>query len=94
MERVLFDHQDEQTDTDLARYAQELKLDMKRWKADLEADRTTKILERDHEDAERAGLAGTPYILVNGREFDGALFHVATDLEPWVQLELELARKR
>ena len=94
MERTLFDHQDEQTDTDIARYATELKLDMKRFNADLAADRTTKILERDHEDAERAGLSGTPFILINGREFSNSHFHVDSDLDAWISLELELAGKR
>jgi protein-disulfide isomerase len=91
MERVLFDHQDEQSDTDLAGYAADLKLDMRRWTLDLSAERTTKILERDHDDAERAGLSGTPFILINGREFDSGLFHVAQDLDAWVDLEIKLA---
>ena len=67
---------------------------MKRLKADLDADRTSKILERDHADAERAGLSGTPFILVNGREFETGLFHVDPDLDAWVALELELIASR
>jgi protein-disulfide isomerase len=94
MERTLFDHQDEQTDTDLAKYAKDLHLDMKRYQADLEADRTTRLLERDHDEAERAGLTGTPFILINGREFNGSYFHVEGDLDGWVALEIELAKKR
>jgi protein-disulfide isomerase len=90
MERTLFAHQEEQGEADLARYAKELGLDMNRWKADLTADRTSKILERDHADAERAGLNGTPFILVNGRAFETGLFHVDPDLDAWVALELKL----
>jgi len=94
MERKLFDHQEELSDSDLVHYAEELKLDLGRFKADLGAERTTKILERDHQDAERAGLSGTPFILVNGREFDSAHFHADPDLDDWVSLELELVGKR
>jgi protein-disulfide isomerase len=94
MERTLFDHQGEQEDSDIARYAKELKLDMARFTADMGAVRTTSILERDHADAERAGLSGTPFILVNGREFDSSYFHVEPDLDAWITLEIELAGKR
>jgi protein-disulfide isomerase len=94
MERTLFEHQSEQEGSDLDRYAEGLKLDMNRFHADEASERTTKILERDHADAERAGLSGTPFILVNGREFDGTYFHVESDLDPWIKLELELIGKR
>jgi protein-disulfide isomerase len=94
MERALFEHQEEQGDADLARYAKDLGLDMKRWKDDLTADRTSKILERDHADAERAGLNGTPFILVNGRSFETGVFHVDPDLDAWVALELQLLAAR
>jgi protein-disulfide isomerase len=82
MERVLFDHQDEQSDRDLARFA-----------ADAASERTTQTLERDHADADRAGLTGTPFVLVNGRELTGA-FHIDPDLDAWVSLEIEMLSKR
>ncbi|MFT3767206.1 MAG: thioredoxin domain-containing protein [Minicystis sp.] len=91
MEKVLFGHQADLGDSDLERYAKELGLDMKRFRNDLQDKRTTKILERDHADGERAGLSGTPFILVNGREFDSTYFHVDPDLDAWIRLELELA---
>jgi protein-disulfide isomerase len=94
MERLLFDNQEAQADSDLDKYATELKLDLKRFHADLSADRTTKIIERDHDDAEKAGLTGTPFILINGREFATSHFHVNLDLDAWVTLELELAAKK
>ncbi len=91
---MLFDHQDAQSDADLAGYAADLKLDMRKWTLDLSADRTTKILARDRADAERAGLEGTPFILVNGRVFDSSYFHLGPDLDAWIALELELAGQR
>jgi protein-disulfide isomerase len=90
MERLLFGHQDRQEDTDLEGYAKELKLDLKRFHADMDADRTKDIIKRDHGDAERSGLSGTPFILINGREFDLSLFHMESDLEAWIALEIEL----
>jgi protein-disulfide isomerase len=93
MERVIFNHQDELGDTDLARYASELNLDMKRFATDIAAPRTAKMLERDHEDGEHAGLTGTPFILINGREFVNTYFHVDADLDAWVSLEIQLAQK-
>ena len=94
MERMLFDNQDDLGDSDIDRYAKEIKLDLGRFHADMNAARTTKILERDHDDAERAGLGGTPFILINGREFDTAHFNINLDLDAWVALEIELAQKR
>jgi protein-disulfide isomerase len=94
MERLLFDNQEAQEDRDLDRYAKEVGLDLKRFHADMAADRTAKIIARDHDDAERAGLTGTPFILINGREFDGQHFHINLDLDAWVDLEIELAEKR
>ena len=91
MERMLFGHQSELGESDLDRYAKQLGLDMQRFRADLKAPQTTKTLERDHADGERAGLSGTPFILVNGREFDSAYFHVEPDLDAWIRLELSLA---
>jgi protein-disulfide isomerase len=91
MEKVLFDHQSDLTGADLDKYAKELGLDLKRFRADMQSERTSKILARDHGDGERAGLDGTPFILVNGRQFDNAYFRVDPDLEAWIKLELELA---
>ena len=93
MEHLLFSHQSEQTATDLDHYAAEIKLDLKRFHADLQDGKTSHIIERDRDDADRVGLSGTPFILINGREFDTRFFHVEIDLDPWVALELELSTK-
>jgi protein-disulfide isomerase len=93
MERLLFGHQDAQQPKDLEDYAKQLKLDIGRFRADETADATTKIITRDRADADRAGLTGTPFILINGREFDLSFFHLESDLEAWIALEVELAGK-
>src|SRR5262249_29882599 len=90
MEQMLFAHQQEQADSDLEHYASLLQLDLNRWRADLHAPKTDAVLERDHADADRSGLTGTPFILINGREFDLNFFQLQGDLEAWVTLEVEL----
>lgn len=92
MEKALFDNQNAQAETDLDRYAVELKLDRKKFRADMASDQTEKMIERDKAEATKAGLTGTPFILINGREFDMAYFALDSDLEKWVALEIELAR--
>jgi protein-disulfide isomerase len=94
MERMIFDHQDDLSEADLDQFAKDLKLDLARFHADMASPKTARMLERDHADAERAGLEGTPFILINGREFDTTHFHVNLDLDAWVTLELELSARK
>lgn len=94
MERLLFEHQSQQTDADLDSYAQQLRLDTKRFRADMSAQKTTEIIARDRADAEKVGLDGTPFIVINGRQFDSSYFHLDSDLEPWLALEIELTSSR
>jgi protein-disulfide isomerase len=93
MERLLFGHQDAQQPKDLEDYGKQLKLDIPRYRADQASEATTKIITRDRADADRSGLSGTPFILINGREFDLSFFHLESDLEAWIALEVELASK-
>jgi len=90
MEKQLFAHQRDLTESDLEGYAQELGLALGRFKADLASPRAEKILQRDHDAGEAAGLSGTPHIVINGREFSTTYFHLESDLDPWIALELEL----
>lgn len=96
MEELLFENQESLTEQDLERYASELKLDLERFRKDVAAPETKAMVERDMKDAEEAGLAYTPFIFVNGRQFDSAYFRLDRDLEPWVLNEIELspAKKR
>lgn len=90
MERLLFDHASAHTEADVARYAKQIGLDLRRFHEDMGSPRTLKHIERDHEEAERLNLTGTPHIVVNGRVFDTAYFHVEPDLEAWVKLDVQL----
>jgi len=70
MEHVLFERQQHLEDADLERYAQMLKLDVPRWKADLNAPAVTDTIAKAHKLGEDINLKGTPSIFINGRELD------------------------
>jgi protein-disulfide isomerase len=92
MEGLLFANQQAQAETDLMAHAASLKLDRKQFKADMASDQAKSVIERDKAQADKAGLNGTPFILINGREFDTMLFRLDADLDEWVSLEIELAK--
>lgn len=60
----LFDNQDKLTLADLERYATELKLDLAKFKADMQAAKTQ--IEKDRAEGKKVDLAGTPGVFVNG----------------------------
>lgn len=90
MEKVLFQNQQKLTTSDLEKYATDLGLDMARFKADMQSEETTATIAGDKADAEKAGLRGTPFIVINGREFNTAFYDLTRDLDPWVKLEVQL----
>ncbi|MDI1444484.1 thioredoxin domain-containing protein [Polyangium sp. 6x1] len=94
MEHALFENQDKLGDAAIGAIAEELGLDMGKLRADMQSEAATKTIERDKADADRAGLMGTPFIMINGREFDLGLFKPEPDLDAWVTMEIELARGR
>jgi protein-disulfide isomerase len=94
MEEILFAKQRQYTLPDIDQFAASLRLDMNRYRADLRSSRTDAVLSRDRADADRFGLNGTPFILINGREFDLSYFHLDGELEAWVELEVELTGQK
>jgi thiol-disulfide isomerase/thioredoxin len=93
MEKILFDNQNALTETDLDRYAKAVGLDMARFHADMSSEKTVAVIQRDKSEADKAGLSGTPFILINGRELMLSLFRPDTELEPWVALEVDLVQR-
>ena len=76
--------QERESPADLDRYARELKLDMPRWKKDLEA--AADKVNHDRSDGEKAGVDATPSLYINGRKYHGAMTY--EDLKDWVDEEL------
>ncbi len=70
MEHLLFERQQHLEDGDLDRYARMLKLDMPKWKADLESQAIRDRVAHDHKLGEELKVKGTPTFYVNGRELD------------------------
>jgi protein-disulfide isomerase len=70
MEHLLFERQLHLEDADLERYAQMLKLDVARWKADMSSAAVSDRIARDRKLGEELKVKGTPTIYLNGRELD------------------------
>jgi protein-disulfide isomerase len=70
MEHLLFERQQHLEDADLERYATMLRLDIPKWKADMDAPALKSRIADDHKLGEELNLKGTPTIYVNGRELD------------------------
>jgi len=72
MHDKLLQHQDELTPRDLARYAEELGLDVERFWDELDHHEDAQRVEEDVASADASGVAGTPSFFINGRRHQGA----------------------
>ena len=82
---LLFENQSALNDEDLERYAEELGLDMERFRADLRSEETQRLIETQKAMGREAGVRGTPTIFVNGRRFN----EPPTSLPAYVREELD-----
>jgi Na+/H+ antiporter NhaA len=72
MHDLLLDHQDALQPHDLLAYAEQLDLDLDRFRDDLRDNDGTRRVEEDVDSADRSGVAGTPTFFINERRHDGA----------------------
>jgi protein-disulfide isomerase len=70
MEHLLFERQEHLEQEDLERYARILKLDIPKWKADMDSPAAKQRLDDDRRLEDDLKLKGTPTIYVNGRELE------------------------
>ncbi|MBZ4416433.1 thioredoxin domain-containing protein [Myxococcus sp. RHSTA-1-4] len=68
----LFANQKQLDDASLEKYAQELGLDMNKWKADLANPKFQDTIQKDQALASQLGASGTPAFFINGRFLSGA----------------------
>jgi protein-disulfide isomerase len=68
----LFTNQRSLEDTDFEKHAEEIGLDMARWKKDLTNPKFQQIIDRDQGLAGQLGANGTPAFFINGRLLSGA----------------------
>jgi Na+/H+ antiporter NhaA len=72
MHDLLLDHQGDLRPRDLVAYAEQLRLDVERFREDLRRGTGAGKIEEDVDSADRSGVTGTPTFFVNGRRHDGA----------------------
>ena len=72
MHDLLFEHQDALRKADLLRYADQLGLDVDRFREDLANRSFAARVESDVDSADLSGVSGTPTFFVNGRRHHGA----------------------
>lgn len=80
----LFDNQSSLSMIDLLRYAQELKLDVNRFQADLEGARPRVAKERAQ--GEKAEITGTPTFFISCHQYKDAL--TIESMKAWIEEEL------
>jgi thiol-disulfide isomerase/thioredoxin len=85
MADVLFEHQHALEDEDLERYAEQIDLDVERFRAALHSPEVQAKIERDRELGARLDVQGTPTFFVNGRRFR----EPPTSLPAYVREELD-----
>jgi Na+/H+ antiporter NhaA len=72
MHDKLLEHQDALAQRDLVRYAEELGLDVDRFREDLRRHEYAERVADDVSTADASGVAGTPSFFINGRRHSGA----------------------
>jgi protein-disulfide isomerase len=74
---LLFENQEHLEDEDLIRYAQQLGLDLERFRRDLQEHTFAKKVRDDFMAGVRAGVNGTPTFFIDDKRYDGAVSYEA-----------------
>lgn len=72
MHDLIFANQREMSETKYVEYAQQIGLDMDRYKSDVAASEVKAKVDADAAEAQKLGVTGTPGFFVNGRFLSGA----------------------
>jgi predicted DsbA family dithiol-disulfide isomerase len=76
--------QDREDMTVLEKYAKDLKLDVKKWKGDIDAQNPQ--VQKDRADGDALNIGATPTLYINGRQFHGP--HTFEEVKDWIDEEL------
>ena len=68
----------------LEQYAKELKLDIGKWKADIEPAKAQ--VEKDHQEGEKADIDSTPTLYIDGKKHQGP--KTFDEIKDWIDDEL------
>jgi protein-disulfide isomerase len=72
MHDKLFQNQQALDRPNLDKYAQELGLNMAKFKADLDASKYKQVIDAEMKEGQAVGVNGTPAVFINGRKISGA----------------------
>ena len=64
---LIFEKYQEGTEDNMVKMAQELKLDIDKFKSDMKSDTAKNYVDKDSSDAQALGLGGTPSVFVNDK---------------------------
>lgn len=82
----VWEHAEGLTPAVLEQIAKEVGLDVEKWRKDAQSDEVRERVEKDHEEGTTLGIAATPTIYLNGREFTDA--RDIDSLRDWLNEEL------
>jgi protein-disulfide isomerase len=86
----LYDNQQALDRASLERYAEELKLDMGKFKAALDSHKFKSFVQNDASEGQRAGISGTPTVYINGYKYAGPRGYPPEGLEGVARMYLGL----
>ncbi len=89
MHHALFENQQALGPENIEKYAQNIGLDMARFRQDRDSEATADFVAKNRKQGEALNLTGTPSIFIDGRKFASS-GDAKQDLQEWIQLELEL----
>jgi protein-disulfide isomerase len=72
MHDKLFQNQQALDRPSLDKYAQDLGLNMAKFKADLDASKYKQVIDAEMKEGQAVGVNGTPAVFINGRKISGA----------------------
>lgn len=82
----LWENQDSLTPAELEKYAKEIGLDMAKFRAEMDDAKSKARVQKDRVDGQTLGLASTPTLYINGREYTDA--KDTESLREWIKEEL------
>lgn len=74
MHDLVFENQMDLSEANLYKFAEQIGLDMEKFKASFSAEKGKAVVEADKAAGEKLGISGTPAVFVNGREVIPVLF--------------------
>jgi protein-disulfide isomerase len=91
MYEVLFQNSRRLSAENMLSMAQQIGLDMNKFKADLDSGKFKSVIQKDLADGDAAGVYGTPAFYINGQQYNGEVTLAA--LKPILDADLKAAAK-